>query len=101
MPNALSACDAARKIMEGSLASVDLVKACLARIDETDGQLKAWVHLDREHALAQAEEMDTIRRAGRPVGTLHGVPIGLKDIIDTQDFPTERGTTDILWPQAC
>ncbi len=92
MPNALSACDAARKIMEGSLASVDLVKACLARIDETDGQLKAWVHLDREHALAQAEEMDTIRRAGRPVGTLHGVPIGLKDIIDTQDFPTERGT---------
>ena len=92
MPNALSACDAARKIKEGSLASVDLVKACLARIDETDGQLKAWVHLDREHALAQAEEMDTIRRAGRPVGTLHGVPIGLKDIIDTQDFPTERGT---------
>ena len=92
MPNALSAFDAARKIKEGSLASVDLVKACLARIDETDGQLKAWVHLDREHALAQAEEMDTIRRAGRPVGTLHGVPIGLKDIIDTQDFPTERGT---------
>ncbi len=92
MPNALSACDAARKIKEGSLTSVDLVKSCLTRIDESDGQLKAWQHLDRDHALAQAEEMDKIRRAGRPVGALHGVPVGIKDIIDTRDFPTERGT---------
>ncbi|MCH8952295.1 MAG: amidase [Proteobacteria bacterium] len=90
--NALSAVEAARKILAGTLSSVDLVKACLARIKETDGELKAWVHLDADHALAQAEEMDTIRRAGRPVGPLHGVPIGLKDIIDTRDFPTERGT---------
>ena len=90
--NALPAVEAARKIREGALASVDLVKACLARIDETDGQLKAWAHLDAEHALAQAEELDTIRRAGRPLGALHGVPVGLKDIIDTRDFPTERGT---------
>ena len=62
MHNALSAVEAARKIRAGSLSSADLVKACLARIDETDGQLKAWVHLDPEHALAQAEEMDVIRR---------------------------------------
>ena len=92
MHNALSAVEAARKIRQGTLSSVDLVKSCLARIDETDGQLKAWVHLDADHALNQAEEMDSIRRAGRPVGPLHGVPIGLKDIIDTHDFPTERGT---------
>ncbi|MFQ5566416.1 MAG: amidase [Paracoccaceae bacterium] len=92
MHNALSAVEAARKIRAGTLSSVALVKACLARIDETDGQLKAWAHLDREHALDQAEEMDAIRRAGRPVGPLHGVPVGLKDIIDTADFPTERGT---------
>jgi len=91
--NALSAVDAARKILAGTLSSVDLVKSCLARIDETDGQLKAWAHLDAEHALSQAGEMDTIRRAGRPVGPLHGVPVGLKDIIDTHDFPTERGTS--------
>jgi len=93
MLNALSACDAVRKIKDGSLSSVKLVTACLARIDETDGQLKAWAHLDRDHALAQAEEMDAIRRAGRPTGALHGVPVALKDIIDTQDFPTERGTS--------
>jgi Asp-tRNA(Asn)/Glu-tRNA(Gln) amidotransferase A subunit family amidase len=80
------------KIRAGSLSSVDLVKACLARIDETDGQLKAWVHLDPEYALNQAEAMDVIRRAGRPIGPLHGVPVGLKDIIDTRDLPTERGT---------
>jgi len=92
MPNAFSAIEAARKIQQGVLSSVDLVKACLARIDETDGQLKAWAHLDAEHALKQAEEMDAIRRAGRPVGPLHGVPVGLKDIVDTRDFPTERGT---------
>ena len=92
MPNALSACDAIRDIKRGALSSVALVKACLARIEETDAQLKAWAHLDRDHALAQAEELDTIRRAGRPLGALHGVPVGIKDIIDTHDFPTERGT---------
>ncbi|PCJ72945.1 MAG: glutamyl-tRNA amidotransferase [Rhodobacteraceae bacterium] len=92
-PNALSAVEAADKIRKGTLSSVDLVKACLARIDETEGQLKAWAHLDAAHALAQAEEMDAIRRAGRPIGPLHGIPVGLKDIIDTVDFPTERGTS--------
>jgi Asp-tRNA(Asn)/Glu-tRNA(Gln) amidotransferase A subunit family amidase len=88
----LSAVEAAGKIGAGALSSVDLVKACLARIDETEGQLKAWAHLDPAYALRQAEELDSIRRAGRPVGPLHGVPVGLKDIIDTRDFPTERGT---------
>jgi Asp-tRNA(Asn)/Glu-tRNA(Gln) amidotransferase A subunit family amidase len=92
-PNVLSAVEAADKIRKGSLSSVDMVKACLARIDETEGQLHAWAHLDAEHALAQAEEMDQIRRAGRPIGPLHGVPVGLKDIIDTTDFLTERGTS--------
>jgi len=92
MHNTLSAVEAVARIREGRLSSVDLVKSCLARIEETDDQLKAWVHLDPDHAVAQAEEMDAIRKAGRPTGALHGVPVGLKDIIDTKDFPTERGT---------
>ncbi|MGR3291377.1 MAG: amidase [Paracoccaceae bacterium] len=91
-PNTLSATDAARQIREGRLSSVDLVKACLARIDETDGDIKAWVHVDAGAALARAAEMDTIRKSGRAVGSLHGVPVGLKDIIDTKDMPTQRGT---------
>jgi len=91
-PNALTAVEAARKIRKGLLSSVDLVTACLNQIDQTDGQIHAWAHIDREQALEQARAADVIRRAGRPVGPLHGVPVGLKDIIDTRDLPTERGT---------
>lgn len=90
--NALSAIEAADRIRDGRLSSVDLVTACLDRIAETDGTLKAWAHLDGDQALAQAAELDTIRRAGMPLGPLHGVPVALKDIIDTRDMPTERGT---------
>lgn len=88
----LSASEAARKIRAGLLTSTDLVSACLQRIEETDGQLKAWAHLDRDKALAEAGELDAIRQSGRPLGALHGVPVGLKDIIDTRDYPTERGS---------
>ncbi len=91
-PNTLSATEAARQIREGRLSSVDLVKACLARIDETDGAIKAWAHIDAKGALARAGEMDDIRKSGRAVGRLHGIPVGLKDIIDTRDMPTQRGT---------
>lgn len=89
----LSAVDAARKIREGLISSVELVQSCLDRIEETDAELKAWAQLDTEYALAQAEKLDEIRKAGRPIGPLHGVPVGLKDIIDTKDLPTERGST--------
>ncbi len=92
MPNALNAVDAARKIREGSLTSTDLVKACLSRIEQTDSQVKAWVHLDPEHALVQAVELDAIRQSGKPLGQLHGVPVGLKDIVDSSDFPAESGS---------
>lgn len=88
----LSANEAARKIREGWLTSVELVEACLERIEQTDGQLKAWAHIDRDYALAQAKELDGIRMRGRPLGSLHGVPVGLKDIIDTKSLPTQRGT---------
>ncbi len=91
-PVRLGALEAARQIREGRLTSTELVQACLDRINETDGQLKAWAHVDAGHALAQAGMMDEIRRSGRAVGALHGVPVGLKDIIDTRNLPTERGT---------
>lgn len=91
-PHTLSAVDAAASIREGRLKSVDLVKDCLARIDATDGQIQAWAHIDAEGALARAAEMDALRQNGRPSGALHGVPVGLKDIIDTRTMPTARGT---------
>ncbi len=91
-PNGLTAVEASEKIREGWLTSVELTEACLKRIEETDPQIGAWAHIDREKALARARQCDEMRTHGRPLGALHGIPVGLKDIIDTRDFPTERGT---------
>ncbi|MHA6264774.1 amidase [Arenibacterium sp. CAU 1754] len=89
----LSAAAAAEAIRDGRLTSEALTKACLARIEETEPTVQAWAYLDPETALDQAREMDRIRRAGHATGTLHGVPVGLKDIVDTRDMPTQRGST--------
>src|SRR2546421_7337463 len=87
-----SAAEAARMIREGVVTCVELVQACLARVREIDGQVQAWTFLDPEHALAQARAADELRMSGQPIGALHGVPVGLKDIIDTADMPTENGS---------
>jgi len=88
----LSAADAARAIRDGLMSSEELVRACLARVQEADGSVQAWAFLDADYALAQARARDEQRREGGPLGPLHGVPIGIKDIIDTLDMPTELGT---------
>jgi Asp-tRNA(Asn)/Glu-tRNA(Gln) amidotransferase A subunit family amidase len=88
----LGAAEAARMIRDGAVTSVDLVQACLARVREVDGQVQAWTFLDPEYALAQARAADQLRMSGQPIGVLHGVPVGLKDIIDTADMPTENGS---------
>lgn len=88
----LTAAEAARRIAEGEVTSVMLVEACLARIKERDESVQAWEHLNDEFALAQARMADERRAQDMSVGPLHGVPVGIKDIIDTRDFPTENGT---------
>ena len=93
--NALSLVDAAAGIREGRFTSSELVEACLARIDEVDSKIEAWAFLDREHALRQANAADDRRKRGDPIGPLHGVPLGIKDIFDTSDYPTEFGSP--LW----
>jgi Asp-tRNA(Asn)/Glu-tRNA(Gln) amidotransferase A subunit family amidase len=90
--NWLTAADVARAIRDGMLSSEDLVAACLARISEVEPQVQAWQFLDPEHALSQARRRDLERREGRAFGPLHGVPVAIKDIIDTGDMPTEDGT---------
>ena len=87
----LTAAEARSQIAEGRLTSVDLVKACLDRIMETDRDIGAWAHVDAMGALEQAEQLDTIRRKGNALGALHGVPVGLKDIFDVKGLPTECG----------
>jgi Asp-tRNA(Asn)/Glu-tRNA(Gln) amidotransferase A subunit family amidase len=101
-PNALSAAEAARRIAAGALTSEALVASCLARIAAREAGVRAWAHLDPGHALAQARALD--REAPRSV--LHGVPVGIKDVIDTADLPTEynspiyRGHRP-AWDAAC
>ena len=88
----LSATEAARLIRDGIISSEQLVEACLARIREVDPQVQAWAFLDADYALTQAHALDELRLSGRAIGPLHGVPIGLKDIFDTTDMPTECGS---------
>ena len=89
---ALSAVDAARLIREGAISSEQYVSACLGRIREVDKDVQAWAFLDPEYALEQARGADRWRADGNPLGALHGVPVGIKDIIDTADMPTENGS---------
>jgi Asp-tRNA(Asn)/Glu-tRNA(Gln) amidotransferase A subunit family amidase len=89
---ALSLVQAARDIAEGRITSSELVEDCLTRIEEVDPPVEAWAFLNRDHALSQARALDDQRRHGRPLGPLHGVPIGVKDIFDTGDMPTEFGS---------
>ncbi len=91
-PAQLSAYRAAAAIREGSLRSEELVQACLDRIDAVDEEVQAWAYLDRDYALEQGRRLDGMHGAGLPKGPLHGVPVALKDIVDTADMPTENGT---------
>src|SRR5438046_5624097 len=86
-PNQLSAAAAVAQLSSGNLTAEALTRACLERAEERKS-VKAWGWLDPEHALAQARAVD---RAGRP-GLLAGLPIGIKDIIDTVDMATEHGS---------
>lgn len=84
--NWLSAAEAAAQIARGQLTSRALVQACLDRIAARDGAVRAWTCLDPALALAQADAADAVPRDRR--GPLHGVPVGVKDIIATRDMPT-------------
>ena len=91
MPSAiheLSAAEAARAIRAGRLTCEALVAACLERIAAREGELAAWVHVAADASLAHARELD--RQS--PRGPLHGIPVGIKDVVDTADMPTEYGS---------
>ncbi|ORE94175.1 amidase [Stappia sp. 22II-S9-Z10] len=88
-PYDLSAAQASAAIAEGSLTSETLVRSCLARIAARDPAVKAWSYLDARQAIADARECDKeIATHGGPKTPLHGIPIGVKDIIDVEGMPT-------------
>jgi amidase len=88
-PNELTVVEAAARIAAGTLTAEALTRACLDRIGEREDAVGAWHFLDRDLALAQARALDGSPRRG----PLHGIPVGVKDIIDTADMPTAYGST--------
>jgi Asp-tRNA(Asn)/Glu-tRNA(Gln) amidotransferase A subunit family amidase len=87
-PASLSARAAAAEIAGGRLTSEALTRACLDRIAAREDTVRAWQYLDSEQALAEARQRDN----EPPRGPLHGVPIAVKDLIDTADLPTAYGS---------
>jgi Asp-tRNA(Asn)/Glu-tRNA(Gln) amidotransferase A subunit family amidase len=91
-PADLTATEAAHLIHEGALKSQALVEACIGRIREREDDVRAWQYFDPDVALEQARHADERFANGEHLGLLHGLPVGIKDIIATADMPTEDGT---------
>src|ERR1051326_6545392 len=86
--NEFSACDVARSVASGRCTAEAVTRACLERIEARDKQVKAWAFLDPELAVKQARAID--KKSDK--GVLAGVPLGIKDVIDTFDMPTDMGS---------
>jgi len=82
----------AEGIRNHAFSAEDVARSCLDRIAQVDGNVQAWTFIDPERVLQQARAADRYQASGVPLGPLHGVPVGVKDIIDTADMPTENGT---------
>jgi Asp-tRNA(Asn)/Glu-tRNA(Gln) amidotransferase A subunit family amidase len=91
-PASMSASEAKAALAAGSLTAEVLAMACIDRIKARDAEVQAWAHFDAEKVLAEARVNDAARKRGDKQGTLAGIPVGIKDIIDTADYPTENGT---------
>jgi Asp-tRNA(Asn)/Glu-tRNA(Gln) amidotransferase A subunit family amidase len=87
----LAASDLRDRLASGALRAVDLVETCLARIAAREPEVRAWAWIDAAHAMEQARALDRLRESGHAIGPLHGLPVGIKDIIDTAGIPTENG----------
>ena len=84
----MSAAELARGLARRELRALDVVDAFLAQVDARESDLGAWTVVDAEYARSQARACD----AGGVRGVLHGLPVGVKDILDTAELETEYGT---------
>ena len=82
----------ANQIKEGKISSREVCEIFIERINKFEKDIKAWAHFDKKLLLSKADEADEHRKSGKPMGSLHGVPVAVKDIIGTFDMPTECGT---------
>ncbi len=79
------------EIAAGDLTATSLVERCIARIEVREAEVQAWEWFQPDYALAQAKALDEVFASGGVKGPLHGLPVGLKDVIDTSDAPTGNG----------
>src|ERR1700754_4163535 len=82
----------AADIAAGKVTALEETEAWLARIAAEEPRILAFAHFDSEHVRSQARALDERKRSGSALGPLHGVPVAVKDIFDTTDFPTENGS---------
>lgn len=102
LPNELGVSEAAIAIRCGKFTCVELMEACLVRIKAREPIVGAWAHLDRDGALNEARRCDM----QQPTSLLHGIPLAVKDIVDTVDMPTACGSSIYArrrpsWDAAC
>ncbi len=95
MPHTLTITQAAELIRSGRLSPVDLLHACFSQIEALDSSLHAWVQVDREGAERSARGLQEELARGLYRGPLHGIPVGIKDIIDVKGLPTAAGASHL------
>ena len=88
----LSAVDIVKFLKEGKYTCEEVVKSFIEQINKNEKQVEAWEFFDKELVLNQAKKLDEDHQSGKVHGDLHGVPVGIKDIFDTEDMPTTDGT---------
>src|SRR3954451_20943543 len=80
-----------RALREGRTTCAAVLEHCFHQIDLWDERVHAWVFVDRAGSMRQARALDTELAAGRDLGPLHGIPFGVKDIVDVAGMPTAAG----------
>ncbi|MFO0937666.1 MAG: amidase [Gemmataceae bacterium] len=92
MPDPLTIHEASALIQSGALTPSELLEQCLGRVDEYEAKIQAWVHLDRDRVRFEAHRLTWEFQCGQSRGPLHGIPVGIKDIIDVFCMPTACGS---------
>jgi len=90
--SSLSVIELSNKLKKGEIKSEELVKSYIEQINKKDKQIEAWEFFEPDLAISQAKKLDADRQAGKVQGDLHGIPVGIKDIFDTEDMPTFDGS---------
>ncbi|HVD89505.1 MAG TPA: amidase family protein, partial [Jatrophihabitantaceae bacterium] len=88
----LSAAEIAAAIAAGEASAEEVTQAHLDRIEQVDGMVRAFLHVDADGALDAARLVDADRAAGRQLGPLAGVPLAMKDVVVTEGLPTTAGS---------